>query len=388
MLLFNKTLASNQRVLPVGLTLLHLIGLWGNRRERYRFGLLQSCIVVALIGPKAILGSGQVGFDSMARNLAEMIFLAENCISIVIFVYRRKSFEQLIKVLERFLHRDWPLPLRQEIELFNRRMHIFGLLYVVYICFMLIMYLSAPIVSTIVKMCFMDKAERGDFLLVMEVQFYWLDIRRNILHYTIYMIFCCPASACSAYQSTIKGAVFLVIIQYGSKLFDLVAKRIAAMEQLVNPNERRDELRKIIELHNLALKYLEHLETTVSLILINQTMNCILIWCLLMIYISTNFGPNAANVILLFVVLFGEMVVYCINGTLLSDKASKVVDAMYGYPWYQESVEMQKGAILVIQRAQRKSGITAAKFYFVNVARLGSMMQATYSYYLILKDRF
>ncbi|XP_058817629.1 odorant receptor 1a-like [Topomyia yanbarensis] len=386
MQLFKKSFATNQQVLPVGLALLRRIDLWGDHRKWYKFGLLQSCMLVALIGPKAILGSGQDGFDSKARNLAEMIFLTEICISMMIFFYRRNSFEQLIKVLKHFLQEDWPQPLRKEIGLFNRRMHMFAQLYVVYLASMVSVFLTAPIVSTIVKMSLVDKADRSDFLLVMEVQFYWLDIRRNIFHYVIYMIFCCTAILCSAYQSLIKGSVFLVIIQYGSKLFELVSKRITAMEQLNGIEERRNELRKIIELHNLALEYLEHVETTVNFILINQSMNCILIWCLMMLYISTNFGPNAANVVLLFIVLIGEMVVYSINGTRLSDEASKVADVMYGYPWYQEPVDIQRSAILVIRRAQKKTGITAAKFYFVDVARLGSMIQATYSYYLVLKD--
>lgn len=123
-----------------------------------------------------------------------------------------------------------------------------------------------------------------------------------------------------------------------------------------------------------------------------------------------NYGPNALNVMVLFLVLIVEMVVYCVNGTRLSEnvetaikwinhmvrrslksyflQALKVSDAIYNYKWYQEPAAMQRDLRFMIQRAQKPCGVTAAKFYFVNIERLGIVVQASYSYYLILKNRF
>lgn len=62
--------------------------------------------------------------------------------------------------------------------------------------------------------------------------------------------------------------------------------------------------------------------------------------------------------------------------------------AIYSYPWYKEPVAIQKEIQLMILRSQKKIGITAAKFYFVDIERFGMVVQASYSYYLILKERF
>nr|XP_029719976.1 odorant receptor 63a-like [Aedes albopictus] len=82
------------------------------------------------------------------------------------------------------------------------------------------------------------------------------------------------------------------------------------------------------------------------------------------------------------------MVVYCVSGTRLSENALKVSSAIYHYQWYLEPADMQRDLRFIIQRAQKPCGITAAKFYFVNIERLGIVVQASYSYYLLLKNRF
>lgn len=128
-----------------------------------------------------------------------------------------------------------------------------------------------------------DKTTFNDFF----NRFFGLDIERNVYHYMIYIVgMVCPVGA-SAYQSSIKMIVIVVVIQYGAKLFDLVAKRVAVLELIKTDQERHDELREIIKLHNLALEYVEYLEETVCFIMINQILSCMLISCLMMFYITT-----------------------------------------------------------------------------------------------------
>ncbi|XP_055543615.1 odorant receptor Or2-like [Wyeomyia smithii] len=187
----------------------------------------------------------------------------------------------------------------------------------------------------------------------------------------------------------LKGVTAQIIIHYGAKLFELVSKRIKLMEQIADSNQRDCELREIIDLHNLSLEYLRHMEHTLSFSLLNITLSCLMMWCLMLFYISKNFnGANGAPLLSLFVALLGEMTVYSINGTNLQEQAAMVADAMYAYPWYREPVAMQRAVRFMIQRAQQPAGITAAKFHYIDLQSFGSMLQATYSYYLILKERF
>ncbi|KAL9708403.1 hypothetical protein quinque_011921 [Culex quinquefasciatus] len=376
------------QVLKFPLRMLRFVGLWGDRRELVRYASVVLCMSVVLIIPKAALGSGKDGFDSFARNTAELIFFTEVCVSIGIFASRRGSFERLVEVLRETVLMYEDVELLGEIAAFNRKMERFSKSYAAWIGFWVVLYLGIPMIFTCVKVVFPGEGDRGDFMLIAELQFYWLDIRRNLLDYAIYLVFCSMAIFCSSYQSTLKGAVILVSIQYGTKLFELVAMSIDRLGNVKEEIARKNQLREIVNLHKLAFQYTKHLEDTVCFMMINQILNCILIWCLMMFYVSTNFGPNAVCVIILFAVLMGEMIAYCVNGSKLAETAAAVGHAVYRYPWYNEPTAMQKDMQLIIERAQKPTGITAAKFYFVNIERLGLVVQASYSYYLILKKRF
>ncbi|XP_055543618.1 odorant receptor 13a-like [Wyeomyia smithii] len=384
-----RLFSPRRRVLQLGLKLLQRISLWGdNHRFKYTYVLLSSFIAITWLIPKIIFGSGKDGFESFLRNIAEIFFLTENFIALGCFVLRRRSFERLVDVLERIFNRHWPDALRVEIDAIIQELEKASRSYATYMSTMLVIFVVSPVLFTVMKIVLWEEAERGDFVLINETQFYWLDVRRNSVHYCIFTTLCFVASSCSAYILTLKGSLFQVIIRYGYRLFELVTKRIASMAQLDQVDERRAELREIIQLHQMALEYLEHLESTMSFILLNQTLSCLLVWCLMLFYVSSNFGLDAANVLILFIVLLVEMYVFCKNGTILSEKAAEVANAIYFYDWYMDPVDLQQKILLIIQQAQKPTGITAARFYYINIQRFGATAQATYSYYLILKNRF
>ncbi|XP_055642893.1 uncharacterized protein LOC129779439 isoform X2 [Toxorhynchites rutilus septentrionalis] len=372
------------RSLRFQLALLRSLGLWGNRRQMYKYGFLVFNIVALIILPKVVFGAGKEGFDTFVRNVAELIFEIENSVSVAIFVLRRDRFERLVAVLENMLNRDWPEELNKDIDEFTAQRDKFGRHYCFYILVLAIFFTLAPIVCSVVQLLSVDT--ENDFFLGFELDFYWLNVRTNFGHYIFYMLtFYISSVVSSALHNTLKGAVFVVLIQYGAKVFDLVSKRIDLATKIENQDDRIKELGEIVELHCLALEYVDNLEATLCFVLMNQILFCILMWCLSMLYMSDNFGPNVGNVLILFSVLLYEITVYCINGTNLSEK---VADAIYSFPWYDEKTSVQKSAILIIQRAQKPTGITAAKFYYINVERLSIIVQASFSYYLILKERF
>ncbi|EAT47584.1 AAEL001310-PA [Aedes aegypti] len=338
--------------------------------------------------PKALFGSGMEGFDSVARNLAELIFFGDVCIAVGIFVTRRRPFVRMVQLLKEIFERYKSRECVDEIHRFNRRMDRFAKGYIAYITLLVVLFFVPPISWTLYLAIFVSSDQRRHYVLLVEVQYYYLDIRQNIVHYLIYFVFCSTATMCSAYQTCMKAAIFLTSLQYGAKLFELLHMRINSLDTVEAGKKRHEELRQIIELHKMTLRYTELLEETITFILINQILNCMAIWCLMMVYLSSNYGPNALNVMVLFLVLIVEMVVYCVNGTRLSENALKVSDAIYNHKWYQEPAAMQRDLRFMIQRAQKPCGVTAAKFYFVNIERLGIVVQASYSYYLILKNRF
>ncbi|XP_019561175.3 odorant receptor 63a [Aedes albopictus] len=386
--MFLKKTAQSE-ALQVGLQLLTWIGLQGTNRKRiWRYYFIVGWLLGNVILPKALLGSGDEGFDSLVRSLAEMAFFSDVCIAVGIFVTRLRHFERMVQILKEIFDRYETKECVEEIRRFNRRMDIFAKSYIAYIGMLVFLFFIPSIVWNLYMTIFVSPAHRSSYVLLMEVQYFYLDIRHNFVHYLLYFVLCGAATLCSAYQSCIKGTIFLTALQYGAKLFELLHLRISRLDEVEAGDRRREELRRIIELHNMTLKYTELLEETITFIMINQVLNCMAIWCMFMVYLSSNYGPNGFNVAVLFVVFIVEMVVYCVSGTHLSENAFKVGSAIYHYPWYLEPADMQRDLRFMIQRAQRPCGITAAKFYFVNIERLGILVQASYSYYLLLKNGF
>lgn len=97
---------------------------------------------------------------------------------------------------------------------------------------------------------------------------------------------------------------------------------------------------------------------------------------------------------------------YAYLGSELTAEAQAVGHAVYELAWYEDSAELQRYYRLIIQRSQRETGITAAKFFVVGIEKFGKVRLITfllwtnqiqcslifqvahlsYSYYLVLKD--
>lgn len=163
-----RSIPPDQRSLRFQLTMLCYGGLWGDRRYMLKYGILVFNIVALIIVPKIVLGPGKEGFDTFVRNVAELIFLIENCISIGIFALRRDQFERLVAVSEKMLNREWPKELDKEIDEFTGRMDKFGRHYALYITVLGILFTFVPIGFSLVKHVFFDT--ENDFMLGFELK--------------------------------------------------------------------------------------------------------------------------------------------------------------------------------------------------------------------------
>ncbi|KAL1401909.1 hypothetical protein pipiens_006316 [Culex pipiens pipiens] len=171
-----------------------------------------------------------------------------------------------------------------------------------------------------------------------------------------------------AYFLLVKVSVHFIMIQYSSSTYRLVALRIRKMAE--SKEVTQSELVDIICHLPLALEFL----------------TCILFWCLTMFYVSNNIDFNLVNVMVLFWLSLLETFGYSYLGSKLTEQADLVGAAIYDLPWYEHSVELQRYYRLMLQRVQRPTGVTGAKFFVVQLATFGSVVQMSYSYYLVLKD--
>ncbi|XP_055533984.1 odorant receptor 85b-like [Wyeomyia smithii] len=377
------------QVLQPGLKYLQRIGLWGERpRPVYWYYAGIASEIIFLFLPMIAFGAGEEGFDSFACYLAQLIFLGEVVVSFLLFNSQARSFEKMVAILGEIVERLDRKDTQDGIRKFIKNSEKFGRKYNVYVWLMLGTYFNVPLICTLVTFLSKSESERGDFSRLMMMKFYWLDTRRNIVHYGIYWTLLYVACIFSSYQSVLKVTVVSTIIEYGSMMFEFISQKIKNLQKLANDNERRQGLREVIEIHQRTLEYAALLESSVSLSLLNLLSCCMLMLCLMMYYLSKSFGPNALSITILFTFSMLEMAYFCFSGNKLSDKAAEVGEIMYAYAWYLEPVDIQKDIQFVIARSQRLTGITAAKFYSVNRERFAIVIQTSYSYYLILKSTF
>ncbi|KAL1379164.1 hypothetical protein pipiens_015098 [Culex pipiens pipiens] len=101
------------------------------------------------------------------------------------------------------------------------------------------------------------------------------------------------------------------------------------------------------------------------------------------------FSPNmnALNLLVLLILITSQTFLLCQYGNELTEESFAVATEAYNAQWTELPVDVQKGVGLILQRAQKWEGITAARFYQVNVERFGAMVQTSYSIYVVLKDR-
>lgn len=300
-MLFKNCFRNDLDVFPVGLQTMELIGLWGEQWKLIRFAAIAFWMAFMIIIPKSCLEYGGEGFDSFARGTAELIYFTDFVLSMVFFAFRRKSYVRMITILQdsfrQCAREDQPDSCLRAITNFNRRIFRYSRVYACFIGGCLIFYFPLPMTATFINYFSAgNETDLIEFVLPLENKFYGLDIKRNLVHYIIYMVLLVPAVSGSACLSTVKGTVLFTIIRYGATLFELVSLKIAALgnsAKFDGPNEkqtaeqRRVQLEEIIELHKTALEFANLLESTMQHILLSQFVNCMLISCLMMFYISS-----------------------------------------------------------------------------------------------------
>lgn len=310
-MVFKRFFRSNLDVLPIGLQMMEFLGLWGEGRpwKVLKFAAIALWMTFMFIVPKSCLEFGGDGFDSFARGTAELIYFTDFISSMVLFAFRRRSYVRMITILQdtfRSCASDGqPESCLQAVTSFNERIFRYSRVYACFIGSCLIFYIPLPMGATFHNYFSAEQNSTIEFVLPLENKFYGMDTRKNIVHYCIYMMLLFPAVCGSACLSTIKGTVLFTIIRYGAILFELVSLRIAALggdpinfeDKEGRQAERRVQLTEIIELHKTALVYTALLEDIMKYILLSQFVNCMLISCLMMFYISSvSMGPGKRGV--------------------------------------------------------------------------------------------
>ncbi|XP_062549006.1 uncharacterized protein LOC134213722 [Armigeres subalbatus] len=214
----------------------------------------------------------------------------------------------------------------------------------------------------------------------------------NVFHYVFVQSLIAPIFFCSAIFLATKSMVYYSLIKYVSLLFKLVIKRIRMLDSSIyigGGSRLHQAVDDVIRAHYLALRCANLLEKLISPILLAQFLGCVIVWCLLLFFITFgSFGLGAMTTLILCEIVAFEMLAFSFFGTELTDISESLAREIYSYRWYEAPISVQKKVLLMSVRSQQIVGITAFRFYYVSIEQFGKAVQTTYSFYLVMKKMF
>ncbi|XP_050094784.1 uncharacterized protein LOC126577310 [Anopheles aquasalis] len=215
--------------------------------------------------------------------------------------------------------------------------------------------------------------------------FYNLDIRHNLVHYTIYIIAIGMLAITGSLSLCTKDVVDFGTIRTTALMFEMLAMQIRELPRQITQHH----LKTIIDSHQTVLQCFRKLQQSLSLALLIQLAFFSAVWCFILVYILLmGLNTEVLNLCIYLIIITVETYSYCSLCTELSTKGNEILLALQELPWYEQPVKIQQQILLMIRRSQVSTVLTAGKLVSVNIALFSSMIQKTYSLYLIMKDIF
>uniref|UniRef100_A0A2M4CWL7 Putative odorant receptor n=1 Tax=Anopheles darlingi TaxID=43151 RepID=A0A2M4CWL7_ANODA len=371
--------SDEKAVMPLILRLLEVIGVWGDRKNRYRYMVVFLSYCLGILVPKVCFGYPSL--EATIRGYAELILETNVFGGMLMFYLRNDHFEMLIQELRHLVvivFRDYQsVVIQNYLIALNRRLHKYTLFFCFYMIGVCTVYCIAPLwpsYASYFRAINTPNHTTMNFNLHLEQGFYWLDNRSSIGGYSVFTAFMLPLMYACAYTGTVKVLAIFNSIKYCETVLRLVVLKVEQLPDLPTERQRLEAVSEARELHQRALRCAELLELVLQPALLTQFVLCIQIWCAMMLYFTVS-GVNVKllNMFLLFLFVSIETLGYCYLGTKLSDESINVGQAVYGIEWYTFNCRMQRNIGFMMMRSQRRVGVTAAKFCFVDMEQFGAL---------------
>nr|XP_049466500.1 uncharacterized protein LOC125907545 [Anopheles coluzzii] len=120
----------------------------------------------------------------------------------------------------------------------------------------------------------------------MEQDFYGLQHRTNILHYTVYIAVIVPMMFATACTVQMKLLTIASSVRYAEMLLHVVMLKVDNLHRMPNQKTVREELHDIIHVHQRTLNCITLLVQALRPILMIQLVFCVFIWCLMMLFFT------------------------------------------------------------------------------------------------------
>ncbi|XP_055547936.1 uncharacterized protein LOC129731733 [Wyeomyia smithii] len=385
-------LKDQSAAMPFGLRLLEIAGLCRSQTRQMRFLGLTVWALVMVVIPKVVFGYRD-HIDLKIRGLSELVFQLHQISRIVIVYLQMSHLEEVVKIVEKTFTKvraaNLDFEMNALVDSANHKIDKRTKMYAIY-CFMAVnVFLYSPVLQT-VTFYFINQSrnetEKIEYVTSMELEFCGLNVRENLFHYAIFE-FCIGIVH---YYTSASFALFGIVIYcptvYIILIFRMVSKRLEKLRRLSGVNQQK-EVSNLVDLHLDGLRCVHYMESIVAVPMVLQIVAFVLILSSMVLYIRNNLDLNAISLLVLLIVVTAETYTICHLTTNLSEESFAVAKAIYNSTdWYQLPIDSQKALSLMLLRGQKREGVTAAKFCFMDIERFGKVVQTSYSIYVMLKD--
>uniref|UniRef100_A0A6E8VXQ9 Odorant receptor n=1 Tax=Anopheles coluzzii TaxID=1518534 RepID=A0A6E8VXQ9_ANOCL len=372
----------------ISIKLLRVFGVTNHSEERFRILPVMLAYFFFIVVPKCFFGYPDLEITIIGT--AELIFQTNSfCGMFLLFLNRRKlaEFIQHARSFSQTVIRASPAAVVQHLTTQHDMIHKITRIFCIVVMFAAHFYALAPFLSTLYTFygTVRNKNATMHYTLQMEENFYGLQTRTSATHYLIFGVVMTPTAYLCAFTGTVKTLTICNITTYCTLYFQLVQLKLRTVTQ---DNTFRQELKSVIKMHQDALNCASLVESITSLALLQQLLLCVLIWSSMLLYFTVSgFNVNFMNLFVLFVFDTTETFAYCYLGEKLSYESARVAHTVYESGWETQTTDIQKDLQLILVRAQSPVGITAGKFYYMNMEQFGIIVKTTYSFFVILRDQ-
>ncbi|XP_049942617.1 odorant receptor Or2-like [Schistocerca serialis cubense] len=140
-----------------------------------------------------------------------------------------------------------------------------------------------------------------------------------------------------------------------------------------------------IETHQKILRFIKHLQNTMSSVVVTQFCCCVLVACVALFQATYSTDFSAVLMCASFLpVPSSHVFLYCWAAHNVTEQAEVVVFSAYSCSWVEASGRFKRALRILISRAQKPLVLTAGHIYPINREAFVSLVNASYSYYALL----
>uniref|UniRef100_A0A182NEX6 Uncharacterized protein n=1 Tax=Anopheles dirus TaxID=7168 RepID=A0A182NEX6_9DIPT len=360
-----------REVIPIGCRLLKLFGL--DRGEKLKPVYWTHCVLYVLFSviPRGLL---EINDTVMLLRLgSELAFVCCLFFQKLALYFRRRHLYRLVDMLQMCMDK----PYSDEIDTFivrsNAKINKSSVTCCKYFLLAFISYCLVPPIASFavyVRNARNDTGIQEEYIISTEMNMYYLDIRYNLLHYSIFTGTIWVLTVTSCLTLCTKDVVDMSVMKATTLMFQVTAMQIRELRGRIS----QAQLATVIDSHRDTLLCAQHLQHALNLSLLVQLTFCSAIWCLMLLYVLLmGFDSRILNILILLIIVTIETYAYCKLGTQLTDKGEDVLMALQQLAWYDQSVAIQKQIIFMIRRSQKPIVLTAGKLFYANVLQFSEM---------------